>query len=99
MVAQSVEKYEAMADLQLAGCVAHNDPSALRLVMQRNNQRLFRAAWGILRNRSEAEARNRSRCDMVGGNGGNVVNIRFTSRMAARIKIMIPSGRWIATSR
>jgi len=55
MVAQSVEKYEAMADLQLAGCVAHNDPSALRLVMQRNNQRLFRAAWGVLRNRSEAE--------------------------------------------
>jgi RNA polymerase sigma-70 factor (ECF subfamily) len=55
MVAQSVEKYEAMGDLQLAGCVAANDPAALRLVMQRNNQRLFRAAWSILRNRPDAE--------------------------------------------
>lgn len=55
MVAQLAQDYEAMTDLQLAACVARNDPSALRLMTQRNNQRLFRAAWSVLRNRSEAE--------------------------------------------
>jgi hypothetical protein len=43
-------------------------------------------------------AANRSCADIVGGNGGSFVNLRFISRMAAKIRIMIPSGLWIATS-
>lgn len=42
-------------DLALAARIAANDPEAFRLVTQRNNQRLFRTAWSILKSRSEAE--------------------------------------------
>jgi RNA polymerase sigma-70 factor (ECF subfamily) len=45
----------ALDDLALAGRIAARDRDAFRLVMQRNNQRLFRAAWSILKNRTEAE--------------------------------------------
>ena len=47
--------YGALDDVELAGLVASRDVSAVRLVTQRNNQRLFRAAWSILKSRSEAE--------------------------------------------
>ena len=47
--------YERMPDHALAGLAAARDPAAVRLVTQRNNQRLYRAAWSILRNRAEAE--------------------------------------------
>lgn len=46
---------EALDDAALAALVANRDPAAVRLVTGRNNQRLFRAAWSILRNRAEAE--------------------------------------------
>ena len=47
--------YERLSDTELAALIATRDRHAVRLVVQRNNQRLFRAAWGILRNRGEAE--------------------------------------------
>jgi RNA polymerase sigma-70 factor, ECF subfamily len=47
--------YERLDDPALAALVAARDPGAVRLVMQRNNQRLFRAAWSILKDRAEAE--------------------------------------------
>jgi RNA polymerase sigma-70 factor, ECF subfamily len=47
--------YERLDDQALAALVAARDPAAVRLVTGRNNQRLFRAAWSILRNRAEAE--------------------------------------------
>jgi RNA polymerase sigma-70 factor (ECF subfamily) len=46
---------EKLDDSSLARLIAARDSEAVRLVMQRNNQRLFRAAWSILRNRAEAE--------------------------------------------
>src|SRR3546814_14405826 len=46
---------EGLDDLALAGKVATRDPAAVRLVTERNNQRLYRAAWSIVRNRAEAE--------------------------------------------
>jgi RNA polymerase sigma-70 factor (ECF subfamily) len=46
---------ESRSDLELAAGIARRDASAVRLVMRRNNQRLFRAAWHILRNREDAE--------------------------------------------
>ena len=42
-------------DIELAGCCAAGDAQAVRHVVTANNQRLFRAAWSILRNREEAE--------------------------------------------
>ena len=48
-------KLEELDDLALAGRLAARDPAAVRLVTGRNNQRLYRAAWSILRNKAEAE--------------------------------------------
>lgn len=47
--------YTALSDLQLVGLIVARDPEAVRLVTQRNNQRLFRTAWSILKNHAEAE--------------------------------------------
>ena len=46
---------DALSDLALASRVAARDREAVQLVTQRNNQRLFRTAWSILRDRTEAE--------------------------------------------
>lgn len=52
---QESPDYERLDDLMLARRFAARDPEAVRLVATRNNQRLFRTAWSILRNRAEAE--------------------------------------------
>src|SRR3954453_2937545 len=55
MTARIKPDYGRLDDLALARLVEARDGEAVRLLTQRNNQRLFRAAWSILRNRSEAE--------------------------------------------
>ena len=47
--------HEKLDDIVLAGLIAARDPAAVRLVTTRNNQRLFRAAWSILKTRQDAE--------------------------------------------
>lgn len=47
--------YEHLSDVELASLVVRRDPRAVRIIMGRNNQRLYRAAWSVLRNRAEAE--------------------------------------------
>ena len=47
--------YAAMPDIELAHCCASGDVAAVRHLVTGNNQRLFRTAWSILRNRHEAE--------------------------------------------
>ena len=47
--------YAALPELELAGLLARRDPEAVRVITRRSNQRLFRAAWAILKNRAEAE--------------------------------------------
>jgi len=47
--------FSALGDLDLARRCAARDAGAIRFVITANNQRLFRAAWSILKNRSEAE--------------------------------------------
>jgi RNA polymerase sigma-70 factor (ECF subfamily) len=44
-----------MADVDLARRCAEGDVEAVRYLVSANNQRLFRTAWSILRNRHEAE--------------------------------------------
>jgi RNA polymerase sigma-70 factor (ECF subfamily) len=46
---------DGCSDLDLAAGIACCDDRAVRLVMRRNDRRLFRAAWRILRNREDAE--------------------------------------------
>jgi RNA polymerase sigma-70 factor, ECF subfamily len=47
--------YAAMTDAELASRAGGRDPSAFRAITQRCNQRLYRAARGIVRDDSEAE--------------------------------------------
>ena len=48
-------EFGAYSDLDLARACAARDAEAIRFVVASNNQRLFRAAWSVLKNRSEAE--------------------------------------------
>ena len=45
----------ALEDLALAQRCAAHEPAAIRQVVTVNNQRLFRAAWTVLKDRGEAE--------------------------------------------
>jgi RNA polymerase sigma-70 factor (ECF subfamily) len=47
--------YRALSDLELARLCANRDRGAITHVITANNQRLFRTAWSILKNRAEAE--------------------------------------------
>lgn len=47
--------YRKLGDLELARLCGARDREAIRHVVTGNNQRLFRAAWSILKNRAEAE--------------------------------------------
>ena len=47
--------YDTLTDLALSDLARGRDPQAVRLITLRNNQRLYRAAWSILKNRSDAE--------------------------------------------
>ena len=47
--------YEQLSDTELAALIVRRDASAVRLITQRNNQLLYRAAWSILKSRAEAE--------------------------------------------
>ena len=45
----------ALDDAALAELISQRDAEAVRLVTGRNNQRLFRVAWSILKDRADAE--------------------------------------------
>jgi RNA polymerase sigma-70 factor (ECF subfamily) len=47
--------YELLSDIELARLVVQRDPHAVRVITRRNNQRLYRAAWSVLRDRADAE--------------------------------------------
>jgi RNA polymerase sigma-70 factor (ECF subfamily) len=55
VAALAVIQYGALTDVELAKHVAGHDPVAANIIIQRNNQRLFRMARSILQNHSEAE--------------------------------------------
>lgn len=46
---------EQISDTELAQRIGARDVAAMRLVMSRNNQRLFRVIWSILRHRPDCE--------------------------------------------
>lgn len=55
MSAQAKVDYAALGDVALARLCGARDREALRHVISANNQRLFRTAWSILKDRIEAE--------------------------------------------
>jgi RNA polymerase sigma-70 factor, ECF subfamily len=55
MLKRNRSDYARLSDPDLASRIAARDVAAVRLVTGRNNQRLFRTAWSILKDRSEAE--------------------------------------------
>jgi RNA polymerase sigma-70 factor (ECF subfamily) len=52
---EATADYGRLTDLELARRCAGRDRATIEHVIGANNQRLFRAAWSILKNRSEAE--------------------------------------------
>ena len=55
MLKPDVIDYRSLPELELARRIADRDEGALTFLMQCNNQRLFRTAWSILKDRDEAE--------------------------------------------
>jgi RNA polymerase sigma-70 factor (ECF subfamily) len=55
MTAQPKADYAALDDMALARLCGTRDREALRHLISTNNQRLFRTAWSILKDRNEAE--------------------------------------------
>ena len=55
MSAQSKLDYQTMDDMNLARRISARDAHAVRIVTTRNNQRMFRAAFSISKNRADAE--------------------------------------------
>jgi RNA polymerase sigma-70 factor (ECF subfamily) len=55
MTAQTELAYGSLGDAELARRCAERDRGAIRHVIAANNQRLFRTAWSILKNRPDAE--------------------------------------------
>lgn len=55
MTAQAQIDYSSLADVELVRLCRSRDRHAMRHVLTVNNQRLFRTAWSILKDRSEAE--------------------------------------------
>lgn len=55
MTVQPKLDYDTLDDAALCRLLAQRDAGAVRVVTNRNNQRLFRAAWSILKNKAEAE--------------------------------------------
>ena len=54
-MAEIAPDYERASDVELCRLVVQRDPHAVRLITSRNNQRLYRAAWSVLKHRAEAE--------------------------------------------
>jgi RNA polymerase sigma-70 factor, ECF subfamily len=55
MTAQVQFDYRSLDDLELARRCSEREPGAVRHLLSLNNQRLFRTAWSILKDRCEAE--------------------------------------------
>jgi RNA polymerase sigma-70 factor, ECF subfamily len=55
MLPQKKDDCAKLTDIELASRIALRDVTAVRLVTGRNNQSLYRTAWSILKDRSEAE--------------------------------------------
>lgn len=47
--------YDQLKDVELASLAAARDAEAIRTITTRNNQRLFRTAWSVLRHHDDAE--------------------------------------------
>lgn len=54
-IASVAPDYSILADVEIARLCAARDRGAIIHVVTSNNQRLFRAAWSILKNRAESE--------------------------------------------
>lgn len=52
---ETARDYQALSDFELAARAHARDSQAIRALTTRHNQRLYRAAWSVLRNRADAE--------------------------------------------
>lgn len=93
------EDIASLPDGELARRIASLDPMAVRLMTERNNQRLFRAAWSILGNRAEAEDAVQSAYVSALGAIGSFETRASLSTWLTRIVINEALGRARAVAR
>ncbi len=55
MMPLKLANFEMMDDVELARRAARREALAVRIITTRNNQRLFRTAWSVLRHHADAE--------------------------------------------
>jgi RNA polymerase sigma-70 factor, ECF subfamily len=91
--------YAHLGDAELAQLCATRDAAAIRHVIGANNQRLFRTAWSILKNRAEAEEAVQSAYLSAFANIGTFEGRSALSTWLARIVINEALGRRRAEQR
>ena len=91
--------YARLGDGELARLCAARDPDATRYVITSNNQRLFRTAWSILRDRVEAEEALQAAYLSAFGNIGSFEARSSLSTWLTRIVINEALGRRRAEQR
>jgi RNA polymerase sigma-70 factor, ECF subfamily len=91
--------YGGISDSELARLCAARDPHAVRHVMTSNNQRLFRTAWSILRDKGEAEEALQAAYLAAFGNMGSFEGRSSLSTWLTRIVINEALGRRRAEQR
>jgi RNA polymerase sigma-70 factor (ECF subfamily) len=90
---------QRLADADLARRCAARDPTAIRHVIATNNQRLFRTAWSILKQRSEAEEAVQAAYMLAFANIGSFEARSSLSTWLTRIVINEALGRRRAEER
>ncbi|HXG80727.1 MAG TPA: RNA polymerase sigma factor [Sphingomicrobium sp.] len=99
MTAQVAPSSRGLAELELARRCVARDPAALRELTAANNQRLFRAAWSILKDRQEAEEAVQSAYLKAIGAMGEFAGRSSLSTWLTRIVINEALGRMRAERR
>ena len=97
--AQRAPDYARMPQLELAKLCSARDPGAVRHVITANNQRLFRTAWSIVRNRAEAEECVQSAYLSAFAAIGNFEGLSSLSTWLTRIVVNEALGRRRADER
>ena len=92
-------EFAAYSDVDLARACAARDAGAIRFVIASNNQRMFRAAWSVLKNHAEAEEAVQAAYLLAFANMGTFEGRSALSTWLTRIVINEALGRRRADER
>ena len=90
---QAKPDFKSLGDREVARLCADRDRDAIKHVITQNNQRLFRTAWSILKNRGEAEEAVQAAYLAAFANIGNFEGRSALSTWLTRIVVNEALGR------